>query len=140
MIRPRSIKLRRENFALRPNFPERRHQMPSRSEPTPTDYADVFVAAIEGGINYWALIEGYEFAFADRNAGDPGLDYARAQISEREGDHMIKHDSRSDVWHTAVDLAAKEYGLTATRFIEEHDAEYADVAVQFAMFGEVVYS
>ncbi len=111
--------------------------MPS---PSPTDYADLFVAAIEGGINYWAEVETYRHWFADlENSGDPGQDYAKAIIIEDETRTAFTVDSRSENWHTAVAKAADYFGMSVAAFIEDHDAGSGDVVMQFALFGEVVY-
>ena len=104
----------------------------------PTDYADIFVAAIEGGINYWARVQQYEFDFAE-TGHSPAKDYARAYVIDEETFEAHELDSRDEKWHTAVEKAADYFGVDLETFLEDHDAGYADVAVQFAIFGEVIY-
>lgn len=104
----------------------------------PTDYADIFVAAVEGGINYWAAVTEYDFNFGAGAVPDD-KDFASARITEFETQESKYLDSRTDEWHNAVAKAAEYFGLSLEGFLEEHDAGMADVAVQFALFGEVVY-
>ena len=96
---------------------------------TPQQYTDIFTAAIEGGINYWASISGY--VFSD--------DFASAFIYEEETGKVTSMASDSHVWKDAVAKAAKYMGQSLGLFYEEHDADSADVAMQFAILGEVVY-
>ena len=114
-------------------------------EPSPsaTDYADLFVAAVEGGINYWAYTDEYDWQFVDlsRNVEDldPKDDYAMARITEQETGESQIVDSRSEKWHNAVANAASYFNQSIQDFIEDHDASSGDVAMQFAMFGEIIY-
>lgn len=105
----------------------------------PTDYADIFVAAVEGGINYWAAVSDYDYQFAMWNGTDPDDDFAEAIIIEEETQKEFALDSRTPKWHNAVAKAADFFKLSEEGFLEEHDAGMADVAVQFALFGEIVY-
>lgn len=98
---------------------------------TPTDYEDIFVAAVEGGINYWAAVDQYDWN--DDEA------WAKARIWDTETQESWEIDSRSVLWHNAVAQAAKYFGQTIDAFLEYHDASSADVAMQFAIFGEVIY-
>lgn len=100
---------------------------------TPTDYADIFVAAIEGGINYWAVVDDYQFDQGSR------FEWAHARIYDIDGEQSHLLDSRSENWHNAVANAASHFNMSLEDFFEDHDAGSADVAVQFALFGEVVY-
>lgn len=104
-----------------------------------TDYADIFVAAIEGGINYWAAVTDYKYQFGMFDSTNPDDDFARATIIEEETQRVHHLDSRTEQWHNGVKMAAEHFGLSLWGFLEEHDAGYADVAVQFALFGEIVY-
>ena len=105
---------------------------------SPTDYADLFVAAVEGGINYWAEISDYEFSF---DAGPYGsdTDFASASITVFDSGNTWKLDSRSEEWHNAVAEAAKYMHQSLADFFEDHDAGSADIVTQFALFGEVIY-
>jgi hypothetical protein len=109
---------------------------------TPTDYADIAVAAIEGGINYWAAVSDYKFQFDPKN---PDEDFVTARIYELGDDDEIDEqrswglDSRSNVWKHGVAKAAEMQGQSLEEFLEDHDAGTADAALQFALFGELVY-
>lgn len=104
-----------------------------------TDYADIFVAAVEGGTNYWAAVRDYRYQFSMWDGTPPDEDYASAVFIEEEDNSEHFLDSRSDEWKKGVAMAAEYFKLSLWGFLEEHDAGYADVAVQFALFGEIVY-
>lgn len=107
---------------------------------TPTDYADLAVTAVEGGVNYWAAVDDYIYSFADLNSGEgPENDYVVARITDFDTQESRYIDSRTEQWYAAVEKAAEYFELNVEDFFEDHDASYADVAVQFALFGEVVY-
>ncbi len=114
---------------------------------SPMDYADLFTAAIEGGINYWAAVDNYRWQSAGVSAlrfdeypkPDPADDYAYATIIEEETGVETFVDSRSEVWHNAVAKAAEYRGLSVGAFFEDHDADSGDLAMQFAVLGEITY-
>ena len=113
-------------------------------KPSPTNYADIFTTAIEGGINYWAATDTYDWQFADMYGRDmqnldPADDFAKAIIVEEETQKRFEIDSRSEIWHNAVSKAARFFDVSLEDFIEDHDASGADVAMQFATLGEIVY-
>lgn len=115
---------------------------PSGYTPSPSrlgarDYADLFITAVEGGINYWAAVDQYTWL------SDPEVtldeDFGKARIIDLESQDSWWMDSRSEVWHNAVEQAAKDFGVSIFDFFEDHDAGYADAVMQYAIFGEVVY-
>lgn len=100
---------------------------------------DVYVNAIEGGINYWASVGEYW-----HSNPDPAKVYAL--VEERDGDAPLEHRITLD---TVVDgikavLAKPQLrtGLVAHIMAldaGEIDADDADVIVQLGLFEEVVY-
>lgn len=117
--------------------------MPSPSL-SATEYADIFVAAVEGGINYWAAVDNYKWQLHDSNPlisnrTNPQDDYAFATIIEEETGTETFVDSRSEVWHNAVAKAAENMGQSLRAFFEDHDADGGDIAMQYAVLGEIVY-
>lgn len=116
------------------------------SEPTTSasrqDVDDILVAAFEGGINYWA-------ESVHPTSWPEGAKYASDVVS-RGGTVLIRELAEPGVtpqrWeldlvkmHTGIIHAAEHYKKAVAGFIEDHDANYADVAVQFALFGKLVY-
>jgi len=115
---------------------------------TEQDERDLLATAFEGGINYWAgkaevisdpWPKGAEYAsdvpslggrvelhYDDPHAGDDGDFTGRYVITDKQLRQGIRK-------------AAAHRGLTARRFLDEADAESADIAIQFMIFGEVVY-
>ena len=99
--------------------------------------SDILVAAFEGGSNYW--LDKVEIvpptpATAEFASDVPGLGgfldlHFEGQIRCLDGTMMEK----------GIEAAAKLRGLTVERFYDEHDADAADLALQMAVLGEVVY-
>jgi hypothetical protein len=109
---------------------------------------DILCAAFEGGINYWAD--------ATRILGDwpAGAHFASEAVSRGGNVAVCEADDFERTWHPldrerierGIRLAAQRWKrggtrqqLTVEQWYEDHDAAEADVAVQLAIFGEVVY-
>lgn len=116
-----------------------------KAELTQQDIDDIMVSALEGGVNYWCrkaeVVE-------EKRCGDWGHE----QIAR--GGALILHDAESnDKWELTLEkflngfklwiengcdnYGAVEHGQVDTRQI---DGQAADMIVQFALFGEVVFS
>lgn len=111
---------------------------------TQQDVDDIMVGALEGGINYWCR--------EAEVVGDYLGEYASDQISR--GGKLILHDAESsDKWELDLEKflngmklwvqngddnygAVQKDGTVDTCQI---DAEMADLIVQYALFGEVVF-
>lgn len=111
---------------------------------TQQDVDDIMVGALEGGINYWCR--------EAEVVGDYLGEYASDQISR--GGKLILHDAESsDEWELDLEKflngmklwvqngddnygAVQKDGAVDTCQI---DAEMADLIVQYALFGEVVF-
>lgn len=108
---------------------------------------DLLITAVEGGSNYWATITAEE-----RNAAG---DYVKVRVLEAEASgkdgvrvHRIvtPHDLLIGLQRLAY-VAADEKALAdfptalkhLTDALTDHDATTADVVLQMAVFGEVVY-
>ena len=112
---------------------------------TRDDLRDIFATALEGGINYWA--EGIDVAEYPE-----GAEYG-SDVPALGGSVVLRYDDPEQDEGTAtgrftVDAAALERGivkaathrgLTVRRFLDEQDADSADLVMQFAIFGDVVY-
>jgi hypothetical protein len=109
----------------------------------------VLAAALEGGSNYW--LRDYSFRIQSKaGEGDQTYgDYAAVHIgAPREGaecDEPVKH-SRIGAARIArgIELALTCGNLNLARcaanvLAGNHDANDADVVLQFAAFGEVIY-
>ncbi|GAA1083153.1 hypothetical protein [Tsukamurella spumae] len=123
--------------------------------------ADVFTAAIEGGINYWAEVNTYRWQYCGDDEGVPGrsLSYRRdfyavvrdhdQETAERAGDLRID----AEVIQRGAELLAEQWKDAdeksyAHRFVianrtngedGDYDAGIADQVVQTGLFGSVVY-
>jgi|SRR5687768_8849786 len=91
---------------------------------------DLFVAAIEGGINYWGQVERYM----------PGSELSSAYVIDLEQMRPYYVQSNLKNWKRAIVLAAKEFNMTIADFYEDHDANSGDAAMQIYCFKEIVYS
>jgi len=127
--------------ALRPETIE----VPKEVEITDEQIDDLMVTALEGGINYWCggveLKEGTVTAEQEKN-----LRYLSNAISL--GGTIILHDAESsDKWELTKEKFLKgiektlEWGGNADvqDLFDNHDAEVADVLLQYSLFDEIVF-
>lgn len=106
---------------------------------------DVFVTAIEGGINYWAEVITYRHL-----EGEEGW---QAVVIDRESDENLPHRIDQEVITRGIERAVGNvvngYHATAVNNLHrsllgltddaDYDADTADMIVQFGLFGEVIY-
>ena len=99
---------------------------------------DIIIAAVEGGTGYWAVVQNYNWKSADN---DPSADVWVQFMEEEDYPNGKWRTLRANdpKWMTALRNAAKHFGKSLHAFMIDHDADYADVAVQLWMFGEVRY-
>lgn len=98
---------------------------------------DILCAAFEGGSTYWAGEVSYKsnpknftgYASDSLSAGVILNIKYEDGLAELTYDKMLK----------GIKAEAERRGLTVKRFYEEHDAVYADGALQMALFDELVY-
>lgn len=99
---------------------------------------DILCAALEGGINYWAVKASPTVPpQGDLFASDMLTRGANLRIVDFDGG---KHTLTLANMKAGIRKAAAHYGQTVEAFYEDHDAGAADTAVQFALFGELVYA
>jgi hypothetical protein len=100
------------------------------------DIADVFVAAMEGGSNYWV----HEWECPGKGYIDDLL--LKGAVFEITEDDRDKATYRIDLarFREGCVKAAVHVGKTLEKFVDNHDAWSGDLALQFACFGEEVYA
>lgn len=99
---------------------------------------DILCTAFEGGINYWC-------DSATAEVWPEGAEYTSDTLAL--GSVILIHDAEDDEnYRLTLDMfleglskAANHYGMSIESFYNNHDAEYADLVVQFALFDTVVY-
>lgn len=111
---------------------------------------DVFVTAIEGGVNYWARVSDYRCKGHDNDGA------FSAKLNPAEPDDFDAQVVDIDVISKGIGLFVKWMGTPPVfgpdhyfhQFVAanrtngddgDYDAEVADMIVQFGLFGEVVY-
>lgn len=100
---------------------------------------DLMVCALEGGINYWC--DYVEVIQCPEKYG-----YASDVIS-MGGSLMVhvsfpneKHELTLEKFMKGVEYACNLFNFNdAEELMDNHDAETADVIVQYALFGEIVF-
>jgi hypothetical protein len=101
---------------------------------------DIVGTAFDSGISYWCdSIKVMSDPYPD------GATYGSDCLSR--GVTIKLHVWDEDVWYDltlenfikGLPKACDNFGKNLEQFYEDHDAMYADVAVQFALFGKVVY-
>jgi len=102
--------------------------------------ADLMVAALEGGINYWAgqctVVEKVE-----------GKEYASDVVAYGGAILISNDDDERETWTLTTSKLIKGVVMAMNHYeyhnvddlMDSHDAETADVIVQFALFDEIVY-
>ena len=120
----------------------------SRSSEHTTFLCDILATAVEGGINYWASIDFRDDLdpAAPERLGEP----TEVRIIDREDQTMFTVDH--DAVDTGLQLACTamsegvirdypEFRLACDTHGEEgdFDATTADLAIQYAIFGTVLY-
>lgn len=115
-------------------------------------FIDIFITAMEGGINYWA--ECSEYHWCDELAADHPDDYdgffavVHDMESEPSKTYTINRSVISKGYALAAGEAGKKYCWSVSRpplvptednEWEDFDALDADTIVQLGLFGEVIY-
>jgi len=114
-------------------------------EITPQMAEDILVTAIEGGINYWVdELDTSKVRYWDME--EILREGEKSRPLFRDGGMLWLQTEEGDWYNFGVDAvirgirkAAAHYGQSVRNFYEDHDAEGADVAIQFALFSEIVY-
>lgn len=116
-----------------------------------TFLADIITTAVEGGINYWAEVTGYQWG-TEFGPGklDGNRKFAKATVRDAEADDAAK-ELTTDKIATAVgkvcrgevklrgDIVAAIAQGNAENDAGYIDADAADCLVQIALLGELVY-
>lgn len=124
-------------------------------ELTDEDIEDIMVTALDGGIGYWACLDNTTSEFADQ--GDEYVETHAAKILMRGGTLCFIDDEEwRDGNEVRYELTMDKLLLGIRKYIEEYnrydafgahgeidlcelDAMEADLIIQLAVFGEVVY-
>ena len=115
-------------------------------------YFDLFVTALEGGIQYWASVLAYRWRLPRVEGADPAaergedLNGFRAIVVDAD-DSGDRHTIDRAVIARGFNLAKARDGEVGKRFRtadrdpedSDFDADDADLVVQLGLFGEVVY-
>ena len=112
----------------------------STIEVTASYVQDIFTTAIEGGVNYWADIESYQWN-DDKPAEFKAVLLA---IASRWGGTPVKYHVDLAVMMKGLTRYAETYGVARLASLldpdfGDYDAIDADMIVQFGIFGKVVY-
>lgn len=123
----------------------------------PNLLSDIFTAAFEGGINYWARIITYRW----QKPGLRGQDLPVDQLQDLKGFGGVIEDTEDEMNQShVVDIRTIRRGLALLRagkatfggqpwdngkkvlgriIAEDYDASDADIVVQVGLFGDVRY-
>lgn len=107
-------------------------------------YKDIFVTAIEGGINYWAEITDYQWNRTDWYANFVEIDNEEDGDTTidiyviRKGANMLNDKKYGGIPDTVGDVY-RDYLSLNNLDNSDVDATVADVIVQLGLFGKVIY-
>lgn len=102
-------------------------------------FNDLIITAVEGGTGYWAVVQNYDWQTREDVDKTKPVTVEFMEEDEYPNGEWHKLSGDDPKWRTAVRKAAKDRGKSLHAFMIDHDAEYADIAVQFWMFGKLVY-
>jgi hypothetical protein len=106
---------------------------------------DVLATAFEGGINYWCS------EVRIKNDNWFGGEYASEVVANGGVVELIDFEDENKAYEldlpmiiSGIAMAVSEFGNEITYHndgceVEDYDADFADAAVQYAVFGEVIY-
>lgn len=90
---------------------------------------DIIITAVEGGINYWAEILAYTSADGRGSV----------TLADEDGDvYTVTAGQATEAARKVVELYPNTQGADYIR-VNDIDAEAADMIVQVACYGEIVY-
>lgn len=122
-----------------------------------SDIESIVVCAYEGGslsIGYWGLFDPPTTLkldpwpnLLDKNYAHCGSIRLVAHLLNGGKTKLVDPENQDGPWmmnlskiKKGIRRAAEFRGMTVAAFIENQDSEDADIAVQFAVMGEIVYS
>ncbi len=109
-----------------------------------TDVDDIMVAALEGGINYWCNAAEVVGEYLGEYASEQISRGGKLKLYDAEDDEVYELDIENfmrgfKLW---IENGEDEYGAVhadGSVDVCQIDAEMADMIVQYAIFGEVVF-
>ena len=115
------------------------YNIPTIATVTQQQVDDLLCTAFEGGITYWCDSADVIGSFPE------GAAYTHETLTR--GASIALHDSEGEANYIlyiedflkGIGMAANHWKQDIVTFLEDHDADSADSAVQFAIFGELVY-
>lgn len=116
-----------------------------KDEVTAEHISDLLVTAFEGGINYWC--EKVEVLAVPDPIPDKVILSDVIALGGALEFYDLDAEGEDDIYELTLEKMLKgiEMGLTWGKFgsvedmMDNYDAETADVIIQFALFGEIVY-
>lgn len=120
-------------------------QIISSEEITQEMIDDLFCSALEGGITYWA-----SDCYPENGVFPDGATYVSECLSRGAKMHVVDIEERDAFGYVSyiltlpkfidgIQKAVNHYGCSLQSLYENHDADTADVIVQFAIFGDIIY-
>ena len=117
-------------------------EIKSKIELSDEDINDLMVAALEGGINYWCggataklVPEGVEYEYLSDLISKGGV----IEMTDAE-DEEEKWDLNLSKFMNGVKMVCEARGFgSGEELIDNHDAEVADLLIQYALFEEIVF-
>lgn len=111
-------------------------EVPDTATVTLESLNDLLITAIEQGTGYWAEIRNYRHENRDIVTVD--IRENDQQSAENPGWHRISSLDLLNILPRLREIGQHK-GMTIPEILENHDAETADCAVQFVIFGSITY-
>lgn len=117
-------------------------EITAKIELSDEDVNDLMVCALEGGINYWCGLataklvpDGVEYDYLSELISKGGV----IELTDAE-DESEKWDLNLSKFMNGVKEVCRIRGFYSGQdLIDNHDAEVADMIIQFALFEEIVF-
>ena len=99
---------------------------------------DMLITAFEGGSNYWAIVDSYQ---PSRWAEQIKSGRMKVKVYDREEQDDLLGTITEQSIRKAIPLMVEDYPESYTRWMtEQYDADDADIFLQLATMGEVVFA
>jgi hypothetical protein len=116
---------------------EKVFQVPSTATVTLEDLNGILTTAVEGGIGYWSEVK--EYRWENTEIASVKVRELDREDPEKPGWHLINAMDMLRVLPLIESNSSQAKGWNIEEIVEQCDADIADIAVQLAIFGKVIY-
>lgn len=117
--------------------PETEFEVTSTAKVTLEELGEILSDAVEQGIGYWAEVRNYRWDNVPMVTAD--IREFDQKSAEKPGWHTVTAMDMLRILPTIKDHSGQAKDWDIRELVESYDSEVSDIAVQLAIFGEVIY-